>query len=107
VETIRQGLRALRVFDGLRRAERHGIVTSSGTCVVEPQRLPSPGRRPEWPTQPSTLLVDLRRGVEHDKNANSSDEVGVGDQPALVLEWLARRLRGSYVGPLDADHQHE
>jgi len=64
---------ALRVFDGLRRAERHGSLRRAALVSWKPQRLPSPGRRPEWPTPAfHSSLVDLRRGVEHDKDANSS-----------------------------------
>src|ERR1019366_1907247 len=80
--------RALRVFDGLRGAEGHGL------CDID--RHFCSGSLKDAHLLESDLngqsqlsdfsFVDLRRGVEHDKEGkHECDEVSIGNQPAVAI----------------------
>ena len=87
------------VLDGLHGAERHGLAgvegNLSGGCGKDSEFLK---RDLDSHRQLADFaLVDLRRGVEDDEESKQkSDEVGVGDQPAVVT--------GVGAGTLAAPH---
>ena len=80
---------AFRVFDFLRGAERHrlGQINRHFGCgsLKDPHLLECDL---DGQSQLSDFsLVDLRRSVEHDeKSKQQSDEIGIGNQPALVID---------------------